>query len=285
MKIPAGLFIFLIICGLILLSGCSRPAPDTENPEESQRIARDFLMNSPTFKYDGKPHSVKLVEISKTETEEKGNNKVVRYTFIYKFTCLHAGYGDRTGQKLPRIETPHTARIVIENGKAISASIDNKWDMLAQAMYYTRAKEEGIIIAEEFIKNSPTYSFDGVPGTIKLIDTIDLRCPSCWQFKLQFECTHAGYGDRAGQVLTPVITKHEAVIIVEEGNIKSAILDTIWDMISQSTVENYETRGQINEESCQFVGRDSVTVSTAGFPIVVLGNFLSANGRTERVAS
>ena len=56
---------------------------------------------------------------------------------------------------------------------------------------------------------------------------------NAWTFVYRFESRHAGYGDRTGQMLAQVITPHEAVITVERGEIKSAIMDEKWDMINQ----------------------------------------------------
>ena len=95
------------------------------------------------------------------------------------------------------------------------------------------SKEESQKIAEEFLRNSPTFVFDGIEDTVRLVDTITLRCPCCWQFIFEFESRHAGYGDRTGQALAQVITPHKAAITVEQGEVRYAVMDGKWDMINQ----------------------------------------------------
>jgi len=91
-------------------------------------------------------------------------------------------------------------------------------------------------LAEEFVKNSPTFKFDGIEDTLELVETLYPDIEDAWTFAFRFESRHAGYGDRTGQTLAQVITPHEAVITVEEGMIKSAVMDEKWDMIRQETL-------------------------------------------------
>lgn len=100
--------------------------------------------------------------------------------------------------------------------------------------------EESQRIAEEFVRNSPTFIYDGMEGTLILTDTLTLRCPYCWVFSFEFDSGHAGYGDRTGQVLAEVITRHRAVIGVEQLEITSAVMDDKWDMIRQTIVSEEE---------------------------------------------
>lgn len=91
--------------------------------------------------------------------------------------------------------------------------------------------DENLIIAENFVKNSPTYKYDGISETFKLSDTVPVG--NGIQYVFEFDCRHAGYGDRTGQVLAQVITHHVAMIIVENEQVISALLDGHWDMIHQ----------------------------------------------------
>jgi hypothetical protein len=99
------------------------------------------------------------------------------------------------------------------------------------------SEEESQRIAEEFVKNSPTFVFDGIEDTLRLIDTITLRCPYCWQFIFEFDSRHAGYGDRTGQALAQVITHHIAQITIVMGEVKSAVMDDMWDMLNQEKID------------------------------------------------
>lgn len=95
------------------------------------------------------------------------------------------------------------------------------------------SEEENRKVAEDFVRNSPTFVFDGIEDTLRLADTLRPRCPYCWVFIFEFDSEHAGYGDRTGQMLTQVITSHEVSIAVAQLEITSAVMDDKWDMIGQ----------------------------------------------------
>jgi len=102
------------------------------------------------------------------------------------------------------------------------------------------SQEESQQIAEDFVRNSPTFQFDGMAETLKLVETQTMRCPYCWTFVFEFESQHAGYGDRTGQMLAQVITPHRAVITLVEGEVTRAIMDEKWDMIEQKELSEEE---------------------------------------------
>jgi len=98
------------------------------------------------------------------------------------------------------------------------------------------SEEESREIAEEFVEDSPTLVFDGIEDSLVLTDTLTLQSPYCWQFVFEFDSSHAGYGDRTGLMLAQVITPHQAVVTVEQGEVTGAVLDGEWDMLSQETL-------------------------------------------------
>jgi len=99
------------------------------------------------------------------------------------------------------------------------------------------SQESSQTIAEEFVRNSPTFIFDGIRDTLELTETLTARCPYCWVFIFEFDSRQAGYGNRTGMMLAQVITHHRAVIAVERHEIKSAVMDDRWDMITQTEME------------------------------------------------
>jgi hypothetical protein len=99
---------------------------------------------------------------------------------------------------------------------------------------YTEAESEKA--AHNFVQNSSTYTFDGMSETLELVNTRGLEDASSWEFTYRFESRHAGYGNREGQMLAQVITPHEAMITVENGEVKSAVMDEKWDMINQKVI-------------------------------------------------
>jgi len=91
-------------------------------------------------------------------------------------------------------------------------------------------------IAEQFLRTSPTFAFDGIEESVALIEVLYPDIEYAWGFVFRFESRHPGYGDRSGRVLAQVITPHEAIINVERGEVVSATIDGRWDMLAQCTI-------------------------------------------------
>jgi hypothetical protein len=94
-------------------------------------------------------------------------------------------------------------------------------------------EEESWAIAEEYLLNSPTFTYDGVAESLERVEARPIDCPSCWEFVFEFDCLHSGYGDRTGRFLLQVITPHTAEIKVTNGVVMRAVLDGKWDMMGQ----------------------------------------------------
>jgi len=199
---------------------------DKNNPQE---IAINFLKNAPTYKYDGLEHPINITKVDELESFP------IQYVFTIEFTCLHRGYGDRTGVRLLQVITPHTAIIKVVDGKVESAIIDRVWDELNQEPIVLTSNEIEQI-ALDWLYNSPTYKFDGIIETVKVIDIYQAQTfapPSFWQVTIEFDSSHAGYGNRENMHLAQVITTHTIVIHVTEGKVDYAIIDNIWDELNQ----------------------------------------------------
>ena len=210
--------------------------------DKSRKIAEEFIKNSPTFVYDGIEESLILTNTaafsSKTISSENDQSTYQKlgWVFTFEFDSRHAGYGDRTGQPLAQVITHHIAKVSIEELEITSAVIDDRWDMLLQVEIHTFTELRSRQIAEEFVRNSPTFQFDGIEETITLVETLYPDIENAWQFVFQFESRQAGYGDRTGQMLAEVITPHEAIITVEQGEVTNAVMDGEWDMKKQQVL-------------------------------------------------
>jgi hypothetical protein len=101
-------------------------------PEDEPAVntALTFLRNGATYKYDGIPGTLKVGETLILESYP------VQYVVTITFDSRHGGYGDRTGQSLIQVITPHTARITVVNGEVVSATLDDMWDELNQEELY-----------------------------------------------------------------------------------------------------------------------------------------------------
>jgi hypothetical protein len=85
-------------------------------------------------------------------------------------------------------------------------------------------------LAKQFVMDDPTFKFDGMPETLKV--ALDENCEPVFA-TVDFTSRQAGYGDRTGMMLAQVLTPHRCVLEISGGQVVSAVMDGIWDMISQ----------------------------------------------------
>jgi hypothetical protein len=117
------LFLVLLL-GIMIAAGlsCSSSPGSLENSRETARV---FVTQETTYRFDGMADSLKL-----TNTVSIANG----WKFTYEFNSRHAGYGNRTGQMLAEVITPHTAIVSVQNGAVTEAVMDGVWDMMKQQM-------------------------------------------------------------------------------------------------------------------------------------------------------
>ncbi|HEY93675.1 MAG TPA: hypothetical protein G4O15_01895 [Dehalococcoidia bacterium] len=83
------------------------------------------MKSSPTFTFDGIEETLQLVE-------RKYSDNSNSWSFIFQFDSRHPGYGDRNGQILVELITPHQVVIVTNYDGVKSAVMDGKWDLIKQ---------------------------------------------------------------------------------------------------------------------------------------------------------
>jgi len=96
--------------------------------------------------------------------------------------------------------------------------------------------EPDVEVSLRFIYSSPTFSFDGVAGSVSIIKVTQAMTFAPPAFKIvevEFDCTHGGFGDRSGSNLPKLSTHHNAILHVTEGNVTLMIIDGVWDEINQ----------------------------------------------------
>lgn len=111
------------------------PGPGGMSEREGKHVARGFVKSSPTYSFDG--HDLKYKEILDSDTAKCESC----YTYVFKFKSRHPGYGNRSGEMLAQVITPHEARVTVESGEVISANLDGKWNMIDQE--HLQEKEPG----------------------------------------------------------------------------------------------------------------------------------------------
>jgi hypothetical protein len=96
----------------------------------------------------------------------------------------------------------------------------------------------GIGIAEAFVRNSPTFRFDGVEDSLRLEAFRPMEsCPGCYAYTVYFESGHPGFGDRSGRGIAVALTAHRATIVLRDQKVVSGVLDNAWDMTSQRILD------------------------------------------------
>jgi len=98
--------------------------------------------------------------------------------------------------------------------------------------------------AEDFIRNSSTFRFDGIEGSIDLAGSGPgvTSAYRSWSYTFKFETLHPGHGDRTGQSLAETITAHYATILVvnlEKDAVVMASCDDTWDMLKERDLPVY----------------------------------------------
>ncbi len=92
-------------------------------------------------------------------------------------------------------------------------------------------------LAEQYVKESPTFAFDAVDESLELAETLYPDIENAWTFVFKFRSLHSGYGNRDGEMVLQVVTPHEMTVTVEQGKITAALIDSQWDSINQRMLD------------------------------------------------
>jgi hypothetical protein len=98
--------------------------PEDIKTSRAIEIARAYVMSSPTFSFDGIPESLDMVSVNKLESHP------IQYAIEFAFDSAQSGYGNRDGQMLAQVITPHIMSVIVSEGQVISAVTDKVWDEL-----------------------------------------------------------------------------------------------------------------------------------------------------------
>jgi len=101
--------------------------PETEEDKirnEALGVAQRFVVTTPTFAFDGDVNTLDTKNVDILETSPTS------YLIQFVFNSANSGYGNRDGQNLSGITTPHKMEIVVSEGIVLSAVTDEQWDEL-----------------------------------------------------------------------------------------------------------------------------------------------------------
>ena len=131
-----------------------------------------------------------------------------------------------------------------------------------QSPNYTQ--DQAIFIATNFLKNSPTFAFDGMEETIEVVSVDILRMPFTWKVTLSLTCRNAGYGDRSDVMVATVLTEHTTDIVVSNGKVLSAVTDDVFDELNDVMLNGSVGQFSETEEIALNWLRDAPTYSFDG---------------------
>ncbi len=200
----------------------------------AKQTALNYLLESPTFKFDGVGSTLNVIGVAQSKTAPSS------YLVYAEFNSLHGGYGDRTGQLVTDAITPHRIQLTVVNGTVQEAVVDGSWDEVAQRPV-NQGGEAVEAIALEWLYACPTFVFDGIRDSVKIVDSWQAETfayPSFWQVTAEFDSAHPGYGDRSDMMLAQVITHHSIIIHVTVGKVTLAVIDDGWDELAQTKTPN-----------------------------------------------
>ena len=179
--------------------------------ETSKEVAEVFVINSPTFVFDG-------IETSFQLTESLTLQCPYCWQYIFEFDSAQAGYGDRTGQMLAEVITHHVAVITIDHMEVTRAVMDEQWDMLQQKMI------------EEELPPRPPMGVPAAPNdsivTAKVLDVISVGGDIPWEIVVEIQTSEDVPGlnnatrSRIGETIA--VRTSEDVSEVEKGQIITA---------------------------------------------------------------
>ena len=226
--------VMVIMCLVALLIGAckSEPAPaeglEVNNAGDARNAVLDYL-------HEQKVQGVPGDEADWQETDITPEGLVGKTTKMFTF----AGWTATVSYLVLPLE--HTQYGVV----LASIPLGWRWEGSVNADGtvnelgpITQMTEKGSqAIANDFVRQSLTFAFDGMAETLELKGTLTARCPYCWVFVYEFDCRQAGYGNRTGMMLAQVITHHRAVISVDQYEVVTAVMDDVWDMLTQTEIK------------------------------------------------
>ncbi len=136
----------------------------------------------------------------------------------------------------------------VELSQGMQDIIDRFQDLQMHAMSMTNKEAEKM--AEKWIKQSPTYAYDGYDLELENHHVLE-SFPEQHVLTYSFKSRHGGYGNRSGQMVTQVITPHNITVRIEQRKVVSAVIDNQWDEIEQKPLQQENMEVKYQPMQCQ----------------------------------
>jgi len=143
--------------------------PTTEEDQErydALGVAQRYVVTTPTFGFDG--------DINSLKTEYVGSTKSIPPQHIFKatFESSHGGYGNRQGQVLTQMITPHTMTILVSEGTIVSAVTDETFDEIKE-LFIQREADPDVSMNVSEIYNYSSF-IDGLEKNSASMELVEI---------------------------------------------------------------------------------------------------------------
>jgi hypothetical protein len=259
-----GTILTLFVISLIFTAGCvEKPVEQTGISDNATVIHKSYggftvpemqlqvlTVNSTAVVFttsDSAGNSPKIYEKLFNETAFRNLSRLFEEN---KFLEMNASYVPQEGQPIVAdVGTLEISVIDQNNNKTVivdpyfSEYMPEGLQKIDSALLELRtyalstSPEEAQKIAENWIKNAPTYSFDGFDLKLENHEVLE-TIPEQHLMTYTFTSRHGGYGNRTNQMLTEALTPHRIEVTVSEMNVISAIVDGKWNELVQEPVVN-----------------------------------------------
>ncbi|MEM2906293.1 MAG: hypothetical protein QW057_00465 [Candidatus Bathyarchaeia archaeon] len=108
--------------------------------------------------------------------------------------------------------------------------------------------EEAARLAVSAVRSSATFRFDGLDDSLEVTNVGKVvNMPPTpgyfWLVEVTYSTRHPGHGNRSGLILLQVITRHRAVVTLDEsGTVTGATCDDVWDLLADEELASPPTR-------------------------------------------
>jgi len=145
--------------------------PTTQEDQErydALGVAQGYVVTSPTFEFDG--------DINSLKTEYVGSTKSIppQHIFEATFESSHEGYGDRNGQSVKQMITPHTMTILVSEGSIVSAVTDETWDEIKE-LFIQRLADPDFSMNESDVYNYASFvdALEKKDTSVELVEILE----------------------------------------------------------------------------------------------------------------
>ena len=145
--------------------------PTTQEDQErydALGVAQRYVVTSSTFEFDG--------DINSFKTEYVGSTKSIPPQHIFKatFESSHEGYGNRHGQSVKQMITPHTMSILVSEGIVVSAVTDETWDEQKELFIQRPADPDfSMNVSDTYNYASFVDELEKIGATVELVEILE----------------------------------------------------------------------------------------------------------------